>query len=263
MTPEKNLKDNKQKQKIIIGVLVLVVLVIAWQVLKPSGDTGVGSPTPAVSATGAKPMMGSPNAPSSSSNNAMGANSPPPAPTFEAPKQAPVLANAEALKLQQETQGKYLAALNELQMLKLQKEIAETKEGITAATLSTATTEKSITDLLTVQQAPSAGQFGPSQPQLQPAAPIPQPTSAPQIAPAPAPLPAPKPNSPALPYSLLSVSFEGSKWNAVIGFQEKLYTVGVGDSLPPDDSIVEGINKDGVMLKKDKETRKIMMTPSL
>src|SRR5438105_8732767 len=54
----------------------------------------------------------------------------------------------ELLKLQQETQAKYIAALNELQMLKIQREIAETNQAIVKAKLETVTDQKNIINLL-------------------------------------------------------------------------------------------------------------------
>ncbi len=54
----------------------------------------------------------------------------------------------------------------------------------------------------------------------------------------------------------MSVSMQLQHWTAVVGYNGKLYTVGVGDVLPPDGSVVSSINKSAVTLKKEgKEER--------
>lgn len=262
---EKPTKDAaKQKQKVMMIAIGVILLIVGYQVVKMMG--GGGDVTPATVPTpGNKPAMTAGNTASASSGMATPGAAP--APVVQQPieqtqpKPAPVQGNVALLKLQQETQVKYIAALNELQMLKVQKDIAETKQAITSSTLATATAEKNITDLLTVQQAAPPTAFGnmsaPTAPQA-----LPAPNAAPAPAPA-APVQAQKPATPDAPYTLLSVSFEGNRWTAVLSFQDKMYNVSVGDSLPPDGSIVDSIGREGVSLKKEKETRKIAMSPTL
>jgi phage-related tail fiber protein len=180
-----------------------------------------------------------------------------------APKQVPVQANAEILKVQLDTQAKYIAALNELEMLKVQKEIADTKQAITAATLATATAEKNITDLLTVQQLPNAIANAYS----------PTPTLSTEISPTNtggSVIPqVPKPvqklqQQQESPFTLMSVAYKADRWTAVLTAQNKFYNVIVGQTLPIDESVVVEIDRSGVtVMLKDKQTRRITMIPEL
>jgi type IV pilus biogenesis protein PilP len=263
MSPENQNKAGDTKKKITIVLVVVILGFVGWQAmgLIGGGSSPAPAPTPTKTMSNVKP---------STSNGAPAGQPAMPAPVASdnTPKQAPVQANAELLKLQQETQAKYIAALNELEMLKLQKSIAETKQAITSSTLATATAEKSITDLLTAQvsQMPTSNnnlsnQYSPF------AANTPAQDST-SLGPngqngqaQPMPMPA-KPNMPETQYVLQSVAYKSEKWTAAISVGKDVYNVVVGDTLPTDGSVVTGIDKNSVTLLKDKVTRHILFTPT-
>src|SRR5258708_2411621 len=123
MTPDKAqaLSSINTRQKVIGGVLVLVVLVILWVMFGGGGSKT--SKAPAV-------------------NQNMAANKTMATPTQPAPQPASVPQSvpmsdreAQLMKLQQETQTKYLEAINELQVLKVTKDIAVANKDISAAIL--------------------------------------------------------------------------------------------------------------------------------
>lgn len=154
------------------------------------------------------------------------------------------------MDLQQATQAKYLEALNELQMLKVQKDIAETNKAIVTANLDTVTAQKSMVDLLQ-----------PAKPEATPATysqNLVNPTGANAGV-----TPAATPGTPVQAsdsYTAISVSHLQGRWNAVMGYQGKLMNVFIGDTLPADGSQVINIDKTGVTLKlKDGTTKKISM----
>jgi type IV pilus biogenesis protein PilP len=141
------------------------------------------------------------------------------------------------LKAQREMQQQYLDSLNELQMLRIKKEIAETNQAIAAAKLATVTAEKNISDVLT-QPSPLAianpvNPSQPSQPQVQQAQ-----------------------------YVVISVAMQNSKWTAVLQYEGKLYSVSVGDVLA-DGVTVASIARDGVVLEKNGERVKLSIISSI
>lgn len=232
------------RQKATAGVFVLVVLFLLWQVFGMFG----GSKTPAIEPAPSKTGM---------SASSMGpANAPmrPAAPQLaDVPKQAAMTEReAELIKLQQETEAKYISALNELQMLKVSKDIAETNQAIMKAKLETITAQKGIVDLLSQQNAPQATPATYAQGLVNPA------SGAGQGA-------APQKSAPATQeqsdYTVVSVSQLQYKWGAVLGNAGNLYNVSVGDVLPPDGSVVMTIDKTGVLLEKNGVKRKISMVP--
>jgi type IV pilus biogenesis protein PilP len=163
---------------------------------------------------------------------------------------APLSDREQALMaLQQETQAKYLAALNELQMLKVQKDIAETNKAIVTAKLDTVTAQKNMVDLLEPSK-PVATQADYSQNLVNPTG------ASAGVTPG----GAAASSAPVDTYTVISVSHLQGRWNAVMGYQGKLMNVFVGDVLPADGSQVTNIDKTGVTLKlKDGDTKKISM----
>ena len=168
-------------------------------------------------------------------------------------RQAQVISDAQFLQQQQMTEQKYIGKINDLENLKIQKEIAETNQAIATAKLATVTAEKNISDLLTKPAAPEipAGAYANklATPTLQGESIVNEPSVS-----------SPAPAAPAIPqieYKVISVSMQLGKWNAVIGYQGKLYNVTVGDILSEDNSVVTNINKNGVLLKKDGKIRKV------
>jgi hypothetical protein len=254
MPPENKPSSGNQKQKITIAAVVLVLGVVAWQGLKLFGGDSGSAPLSPVATAPARSMTA--GQPASASG---GAVAPQAAAEALAPKQVPVQVNAEILKVQLDTQAKYIAALNELEMLKVQKEIADTKEAITSATLATATAEKSITDLLTVQQLPNAvaNAYSPSPVGVSEGGS----SGTTNIPVAPKPVAPPPAQS---PFTLMSVSFKAERWSAVLTAQSKFYNVTVGQVLPLDSSVVTEIDRNGVtVMLKDKQTKRITMIPEL
>ncbi len=255
MAPEKikGLAAGDVKQKATIGVVVVIVLIVIWQVIGLFGGGGGGGEKPAA----AVPQIGAKPGGAAAPTTAQAMAAPAPAPEAQVPKQSPVQFNAELMKLQQETEAKYVAALNQLQMLKLQKEIEDVKQGIASAKLATVTSENSITDLLT--RPSSGGNVGGGYNAVVAAATAPPTQEAP-----PGPPPAPAlPIIVDVPYVVMSISQHGGRWTAVLSNEGKLYNVVVGDTLPSDGSVVVSINQDGIVLEKDTHKRKISIISSI
>jgi len=246
------------KQKVIGAGVVIVVLIIIWQVVGLMSGGSSATPktdiTPVANKPATQMTSNTPNTngqmPPGGQNAGPNAMMPSQQPQQPVQLQRDLTANNNILLLkeQQEEQKKYLSTVNELEMLKLQKDIAETNQAIAAAKLATVTAEKNINDLLT-------------RPAVQAPAPVPAAdyanklvgvvqTGAPQNAP---------PSGAA--YVVISVSMQSNKWAAVLGLGGKLYNVSVGDVLPVDGSIVVSINKSGVMLRNDGTRRKISLVP--
>ena len=152
------------------------------------------------------------------------------------------------IKMQQETQAKYLAALNELQLLKVSRDIAQTNQAIMAARLATVVAEKKMTDIISPPE-PTAQEYA-------------QNLVNPVEAKSPAPTPAATTKEVEAPtYTVVSVSQLLNQWSAVLGAQGNLYSVKVGDVLPLDQSKIISIDKSGVTLVKDGERLRISMVP--
>lgn len=254
MSPEKQMKAGNQKQKIMLVATVLIIIFVAWQAFKLMGgggsDAAPATPAPTTANKAAVRPGGNGGG---AANQAAAVVSAPEA--VQAPKQVPVPSNPEILKIQQDTQAKYISAINELQMLKLQKDIAETKQAITSSILANATAEKSITDLLTVQQMPTSSYAGPA---LSPSN-----ASSAGIEALPKPVVAVA-NLQETPYVVTSVAFRNDRWAAVVSYQDKYYNVNVGDILTPDGSMVLAIDRNGVTLEgKDKIKRKVLINSGL
>lgn len=252
------------RQKVTIGVFVVVILIVLWEVM---GLFGGGTPsTPPIrtsTAPGGAMTAGGPG-------GTMGGA--PVSPMQQQPqgaqliKQEPMTQREmELMKLQQETQAKYLAALNELQLLKVSKDIAETNQAIAKAKLATIAAEKNIVSLLSppIPQVtpagyaaslvnPTSGAAAPAQPPVeQPAqAPTPQATTTTTTTTQQAPS-----------YTVVSVSQLQYRWSAVLGYQGNLYNVSIGDVLPADGSKVVSIDKSGVWLEKNNTKKKISLIP--
>lgn len=256
MSPEKQTKNlANQKQKLIIGAIVVIVLIVLWQFMgMGGGESTTIEPTPAAN-NRVKPA-GMPSAPAAHSTMPMAAATPsvPASATsdMKEPRSAPLPINAEMTKLQQ-SQTEYIAALNKLQMLKLQKEIDEAKTAIATAELNRMTAEKNIADLITTKQdimpvqntvTPPATTEAGSTPTLTPPAPV-----VPVVV-------------QEYPYTVLSVVY-AKKWTAVVSGQGKLYNVAVGDVLPPDNSKVVAIDKQGVTIKKAGITRSLPISSQM
>lgn len=226
------------RQKVMAVILVIVILVILWQII---GLFRGESKPEAITASSPTAMKSAPTGPEQST--------PQPAQLIKA--QPMTQRELQLLQLQQATEAKYVAALNELQMLKVSREIAETNQAIAAAKLATVTAEKNILNLLSVQ-VPQVSQGTYAKNLAGPMAPG---------TPAPTPAPTPITSQPQVSYSVISVTLLQYKWSAVLGAQGNLYNVSVGDILPPDGSKVTSISKSGVILQKDGVSRRISLVP--
>lgn len=249
------------KQKVTGIAFLVVVVIIIWQVkglfssstppapvVKPATTMNTatpGSPAP----TG---MPGAPNMPSPM----------PPQPLEQARlPEPPTNLDASVLENQKKAEQKYIEQLNQLQMLKVQRDIAETNQAIATAKLATITAEKNVSDILTkpmVQQFPQ-GAYGPGMVNpVAPGTPIVRSTTTTTT---PAPVEAPPPVEPQ--FAVVSVSMQQGRWSAVLGYQGKLYNVSIGDVVPVDGSVVVSINRNGVVLSKQGTRKRINIVSSI
>jgi hypothetical protein len=260
------LENMPTKQKIMMVITLIVVLIVIWQVVglfgSPSTPPTTINPAPVASnmsanAPGAQTMK--PMAQNMTPNQApMGTLQQPP--QVVVPKEVPI-SKDQTQEEQDKVEKKYLKQLNDLEQLKLERQIEETNQAIATAKLATVTAEKSTADLLTkpavtvpegayANQLVSPTRSGAAIAEGPPVEQVPPPPSV-------------EPAIPDVAYTVISVSMQLNKWTAVIGAQGKLYSVSVGDTLPPDGSVVTSINKNGVTLRKDNIKRKINMTTAI
>jgi hypothetical protein len=227
------------RQKVTAGIVVVVVLIVIWQLygLLGGGSEPASVPTPKPATPSAKLAKGG-----TAPNGAM---------QPEAPKQADIMqarpltpTEAMLLKMQQETQASYLAALNQLQMLRVQRDIANTNKDIATARLATVTSEKKIVDMLS------------------PPAPPPLPAAAAVINKAVVAQSAGVLDQ-EVRYTVVSVSNLQSRWSAILSYKGNLYSVRTGDLLAPDGSRVLSISSDGVTLQKNGVRTKLPLVTSI
>ncbi len=267
---KEKMTQTTSRQKVIIVVMIIVVLIIIWQIV---GLVGGSSPPPApaiepakmdTSKPGEKEMKNTPTqAAAAPSTN--GAQKPASGPQVdESLRQASLVNDPQFTRMQRITEEKYVGKLNELEELRIQRQIAETNQAIAAAKLATVTAEKDISDLLTKPSSGSAAfssqmvktSVDVTSPSLNPTAPIEVSAAAatPNIVPA--------PPQEVAPYKLMSVSMLFGKWTAVVSLQDTMFSVGVGDVLPPDNSVVTSISKNNITLRKAGKSRKVSITAS-
>lgn len=255
------------RQKAIAGAVLLAIVVIVWQIVSLfSGGSKTAQPKgTTTSAAGSLPNGGPPG--SGAGGKAAGGGAINPQPEQLTQQRMSAQQQSDLIKLQQQTQEKYVAALNELQMLKLSQQLAETSKDIATAKLATVTAEKGIVDLLTKPATPveTPASFSPglATPGLAtPGNPLTiQPLSPPSGPPGASVSTTTTTISQDVNYIVISVSQLLNRWSAVVGYQGKLYSVYVGDVLPPDQSTVVSIDKYGVILEKNGVTRKMSLVP--
>ena len=230
------------KQKGMMGAMAIVVLIIVWQVIGLMGSGSTSSTQPTLVANKNSAATNTKTAAIAANNHALQQNQ---------LRQATVASDTRFLQLQQMSEQKYIGQLNDLEDLKIQREIAQTNEAIATAKLATVTAEKNISDLLTkpaVSEVPIAAYANRlAGPGVETASLSSTTTT----------------TTTSEGYTIISVSMQLHKWNAIIGYQGKLFTVAVGDVLAPDSSVVININKNGVILKKDDKIRKVSITSGL
>lgn len=238
MTPDKMqaLSSMNTRQKAIAGITVLIVLIIIWQLFglfsSKSSSQELPNTNPAANVKAAGPG-GVPG-------GAMPSQiTPKPA---EVPQTMPMSdREMQLLKLQQDTQAKYLEALNELQILKLNRDIAVTNKDISSANLARVESDKKIVEML--------------------APPAPPPVSVAITKPIGS-VSGQEAGTDANPaYTVVSVSQIQYRWSAVLSYKGSLFNVHVGDVLPADGSTVSAINKDSVTLEKEGVKRKLSLVP--
>lgn len=249
------------KQKIISVLLVIIIGFIIYEVIglfsSSNNATPVVTPVAHAPTANKKTMsaaMPTAGQPATAANGGMQPSSQQPTLTT-VNALTPPATSTDLQKQQMQQQQSYLDSVNQLQLLKVKREIAETNQAIAAARLATETANKNMSDLLT-------------QPAILPQAPggdvnkvtgqtiiqgVPQSTEN---------MPPIKPQVLDIPFVVISVSMQFSRWSAVLGYQDKLYSVSIGDSLF-DGSKVISISKNGVTLIKDGKRRKISIQTTI
>lgn len=168
-------------------------------------------------------------------------------PIISKPMVEKALPSSSFLVQQDQSENRYVSAINDLQMLKIQREIAETNEAIVTAKLATVTAEKTIAELL---GATLGNMNGPK------SAPKEEPNSLP-----PPPIPAAM-AQPRATYTVQSVTMELDQWHAVLTYMGKQYDVSVGDVLPLDGSTVSAIDAKTVTLELGDMKQRLPVTSS-
>ncbi|HSW70184.1 MAG TPA: hypothetical protein VLI69_08565 [Gammaproteobacteria bacterium] len=259
-----SLSTLSPKQKVIGAVTVIIFGFIIYEVIglfsSGGGKETTITPTPPPQAQ-AKPGIQTPV-------QRAGTAAAPSAPA--AMQQSPGLTavnaitspreNMELQKQQQQQQQTYLDSINQLQLLKVKREIAETNQAIASARLATETANKNMSDLLTqptLPQAPAGSEVVRGV-----ANPIAGTTPGASTSSENTPPPSTKPQVLEIPFVVISVSMQFSHWNAVLSYQGKLYNVSVGDTLF-DGSTVASISKNGVTLLRDGKRRKISIQATI
>ncbi len=230
--------SRNSRKKVTTAVVLLVVFLIVWQIGSMFGRAAGSSTTPGASVAVAQ--------------DATPASAPPPPPPKTATV-APIIPmtdrEAALVTMQQETQVRYLQAVNELQLLKVARDIAMTNKDISSANLDRVTSDKKVIDLLSEPFIPSGNVTTVKTTQTTGAA-------------------SPPPPPPGgiegsglseANYTVLSISQVQYRWGAVLSLRGALLNVHVGDVLPADGSMVVAISKDSVTLQKNGVRKKISM----
>lgn len=246
MATPKTTSGMPMRQKIVMVSFVVVLLILAWLIYGTFKGETRSAPPPLTT--------------TNINAGAPGGLAPPGGAQLPVPKQSEIVKpeplsprEAQLLQLQQATEAKYVEALNELQMLRVERDIAETNKAIATARLDTITAQKNIVNLLKPPAPvipPTTYAQGLVNPTGAGGAPGGPPTSA--IKP---------PPEPETNYTVISVSFLKERWNAVLGYQGTLYNVHVGDIIPVDGSKVINIDTSGLILERNGMRRKISMVP--
>lgn len=221
------------KKKIMIGAIVVIFLIIGWQLKSMLfGGSSTIEPTPTQPPISQAPATAPSTKPAGPSN------------IKEAPLPARDALMTEGekrlLALQVQTEAKYIAAMNELQLLRVQSEIAKNSKDIAQNRLDAVTAQKQTLQLLSAPQATVATYAqGLS-------------SGAPQDAASATPAPGAAAAAPVqqVEYVVVSVSQLQGRWTAVLGYQGQLYNVVVGDVLTTDGAKVLGIDRYGVTLDR-------------
>ena len=246
MAAPKAINGMTTRQKITIGLFAVVLIVLAYMVYGMFRGPATTTTTTTTTSTASR---------ASTTNNTLSnpaTLSPRPSTIAKAVQQRPLSQReVQLIQLQQASEAKYVDALNELQLLKIEREIAENNKAIASAKLDTVTAQTKIVSLLKPPAPTPAvyaqGLVGPTS-----TAPVSPPTTV--IKPPPS-------TSEDVTYTVISVSLIHSRWSAVVGYQGTLYQIHVGDVLPADGSKVISIDKSGIILEKDAARRRVSLVP--
>lgn len=216
------------RKKATIGAFVVIVLVIVWQVIGLFGGSGESAPEADAQAAAAQSSLPTPK----------------PAPVATAEQAAQVSQDDQEMqRVLKETQARYIAAVNEVQLMKVAQDMADINAKIMKSKEDTVTSQKKIVDMLTqpdpstMQQSDVTSDGQAVSGQTQQGGLIQKDVT----------------------YSVVSISQLRGKWGAVLSYGSNLYSVHVGDVLPTDNSSVISINKSSVVLEKDGVRSKISM----
>ena len=233
------------KKKITYGLMAVVLAFFGWQAFEMFGGRGDDmSQGPIIQKNPDTPEVGSLMPPQQ-----------------KATDQKPITEReAQLIKLQQETQAKYIAAVNELQMLKIEKDIAETSRDVSKAKLEGITAQKGIVDLLTPEKVAVATPATYAQGLLRDSARPPSTVTDTTDTTKSDAVVSPQSIS-SDSYTVVSISKLRGQWIAVLGYAGTLYKVSRGDVLPNDGSVVTSIDRNGIKLEKDGKTIKVSMVP--
>lgn len=267
--------DAEKRKKITIVLIIAIVGFLIWQVSGMFG--GGGSDLPPIqtppSDMASTPAGGSPAASVNPGQQMQHQQMATPLPMSQR--------ESELLRLQQQTQTKYIETMNELQMLKLSLEIAETNKNIMAAKLATIKNQKDIVDILTPPKPSIVTDYSQVINRQQPIVSSPNVPRPEESIPASEPILSPRPieqmaapaaaqqsqqmtaqrEEPEIPYTVVSVSKLQDRWSAVIGVQGALFSIHIGDIIPADGSKVTKINSRGIVLEKNGKERKVSLVP--
>lgn len=242
------------RTKVTAAVFVVIVIFLLYEVFQIFKGGGDGSAPVAPAAT--SKMSGT--------NNPMNAQAPsgppPPQAATLTPATTPTARDAELMRLQQATESKYLSAVNDLQMLKVEKDIAETNKAIMSARYDTITAEKNIVNLLKPPPTPTTASYAPSlvTPGTEGTPTTPTVTPPPTVT---ATMTTTTTQTEIENYQVISVSLLNNRWGAVLGLQGNLFSVQTGDVLPADRSKVVSIDKTGVILENGGKRKKFSLVP--
>ena len=234
-------RSSGTRQKITVIVFIAVLAIIGWQVYSLFEESIPTAPPANQTAAAAPKNPSASSAPIAATPPGVTPPHSGPAPVLPKP---PILSakELELIKLQRQAEERYVTAVNQLQMLKIEREIAETNKSIAAARLATATAEKEMATLaqplsnFTQSITTNPSSTGPISQEISSAA--------------------------TGNFMVISVSYLQGRWSAVLSSQGKLYQVFVDDILPDNNNIkVLEINKSGVILKIGDEKRKISLVP--
>ncbi len=255
------LSDMTPKKKATLGAIIVFSLLIIWQLIGLLGGGGGNEAAVPAVAKSAAPVKMTPGIP-----NSMGASATSP-PSVVVASSADVkkllAADERTQKIQKASEDKYMQSLNDLEGLKIQREIAEMNQAIASAKLATATAERNMMDLsLKSMPVPvSAAAYANG---------LVAPTAQGEVVATPSGVDSTAINTgksssvhATNDYTVISIFMQGDRWTAVLGYQGKLFNVSVGERLPTDGSIVTAINENAVTLQQNGRTKEITMLSSI